>query len=273
MILRWRFRKIYGSYWESSWNNFPESHPTAMFNFNSIKATYAMHKTLIIKAFEKAEYLRIKQGEKKPSLTNRAEDLSEYIFETEGFVLGERSYRDYFVDAKRLIDTNQDISIKQVKVIKGLSKYLGFDNYEAFVVSLSPKNNRKRLFTFLRAYKTILIICLLFLSTSIILFFVNRQRWMIWQEDHYVEVSFNVEAYKLGQLKLYNADSIQYFKKINPDCNTDFFNADGHVNVWYGKNEDNAYDYFTDLELHPETGKTLNPITPYIIRTYICKDY
>ena len=75
-----------------------------------------MHKKLIILAFEKAIESRVNKGEKKPSLINVAEDLSDFVNEVSGFKLGERSYRDYNRDAKKTIDENEDISIKQIKV-------------------------------------------------------------------------------------------------------------------------------------------------------------
>ena len=48
------------------------------------------------------------------------------------FKLGERSFRDYKNDAESLIDKNKDINIKQLKVVIGLCKYLGFNSYEDF---------------------------------------------------------------------------------------------------------------------------------------------
>jgi hypothetical protein len=94
---------------------------------------------------------------------------------------------------------------------------------------------------------------------------------MIWQEDHYVEVEFDTEKHKLNQLKLYKEDRINLFKKLTPICDTTkFFNEDGSVNIWYGKNRNKKLEYFTALGLHPETGKTLKPITQYMIDKYIC---
>ena len=99
----------------------------------------------------------------------------------------------------------------------------------------------------------------------------NETRWMVWQEDHYVEVEFDTEKHKVNQLKLYKEDRINLFKKIIPVCDsTKFFNEDGSVNIWYGKNRNKELEYFTALGLHPETGKTLKPITQYMIDKYIC---
>ena len=39
--------------------------------------------------------------------------------------------------------------------------------------------------------------------------------------------------------------------------------------ILYGKNAAKEYEYFTHPGLHPETGKTLKPISRYIIKKYI----
>ena len=100
---------------------------------------------------------------------------------------------------------------------------------------------------------------------------LNQPQWMEWQTDHYVEADFDPNKLSDGNLKIYKEERILYFKKINPDCNTNFFNKDEIENLWYGKNPNGEYEYFTTLGRHPETGKTLKKITPYIIKKYICK--
>jgi hypothetical protein len=57
---------------------------------------------------------------------------------------------------------------------------------------------------------------------------------------------------------------------VTPNCEDEFFNEDGSVKLWYGKNKNKDLEYFTALGLHPETGKTLKPITQYMIDKYIC---
>ncbi|WP_435682498.1 hypothetical protein [Nonlabens sp.] len=59
---------------------------------------------------------------------------------------------------------------------------------------------------------------------------------------------------------------------MNVTCDTVFFKSDNSVRFWYGKNKKKEIEYFTDLGLHPETGKTLKPITGYMIEKYICVD-
>jgi hypothetical protein len=96
---------------------------------------------------------------------------------------------------------------------------------------------------------------------------------MKWDVDHYVEVSFDAKGVQNGDLKLYKEDRIENFKKINADCNTVFFTENGSISVWYGKNMNGALEYFTGLGLHPISGKSLKPITEYMIKKYVCETY
>lgn len=232
-----------------------------------------MHKTLIISAFDKARLERQKQGEKKPSLTHIAEDLALFIKKSEGLSLDEKSYRNYLGDARKYINTKEDISIKQLKVVSGLCRFLDFENYEDFLKSLVAKSFSKSLVSFFRKNKITLIILFMLIASSFVYYSANKQRWMVWEKDHYIEVKFDTEKYNLSQLKLYSEERIKHLKKIDPDCNTEFFGANSEVKIWYGKNNKKELEYFTALGLHPETGKTLDPITVYMIRKYICEEY
>lgn len=116
----------------------------------------------------------------------------------------------------------------------------------------------------------LVIVILIVVST---IFFLNRERWMQWEGDHYIEVSFEAKKVQSGDLKVYKEERIEYFKKITADCNTLYFSEDQNVKIWYGKNFDGMLEYFTDLGLHPATGKSLKPITEYMIQKHICETY
>jgi hypothetical protein len=93
---------------------------------------------------------------------------------------------------------------------------------------------------------------------------------MVWDENQYIEVKFDLDRYDVNQIKIYKDDRIDFFKKVITDCNTNFFSEDGTVQIWYGKNKNKELEYFTSFGLHPETGITLKPITQYMISKYIC---
>lgn len=173
-------------------------------------------------------------------------------------------------------------------LLNKISEYLGYNNYEDFVSKNSQQNVKENITIYLgedskklSVFKTfiqknrvsIISVGSLLLIGFIVFNSINQQRWMVWETDHYEEVKFDAKKYNLGQLKLYDEERINDLKKITPDCDTHFFGSNGEVKVWYGKNINKELEYFTAFGLHPETGKTLAPITVYMIRKYICKEY
>jgi len=101
--------------------------------------------------------------------------------------------------------------------------------------------------------------------------FLPNKNCMVWTENHY-EV---VECDKVNdtvEVCPFNQNILENFKKISVCDTTTFFS---HKNiekplVWYGKSLDKKeYEYFNCPGLHPETGKTLKPISKYIIGKYI----
>ena len=238
-----------------------------------------MNKILIVHAFAKAEQEIKEKGVLKPSLTQMATVLSDYLEEKEDFPFGERSLRDYRGIAEKIEHENEDISIKQLAVITGLCKYLGYDTYQSFLDKTTEKGEEVVASLPLKKSKpskpilTIAVVSMLIILSLLIYNFYNKQRWMVWKEDHYTEVDFDAKKYDIKQLKLYKEDRILSFKKVEATClYTDFFNPDGSVLIWYGKNRDKQLEYFTDLGLHPETGKTLKPISGYMINKHICEE-
>ncbi len=226
-----------------------------------------MHSKIIIDAFEKAGKELEELGDTSPSKVKKAEVLSDYLTNECKYTFGENRLRQYFNSCI----SGEEIELKQ-KVALGLCKYLGYKNYKDYVLKNKGKGGKMG-----NEMKPKIKIAL-FISVVIVLVFIinsslNQKRWMVWQENHYVEVKFDDQKYDIGELKLYKEERIKKFKKITPDCNTSFFNTDGSVKIWYGKNKNKELEFFTSLGLHPETGKTLKAITSYMIEKYICKGY
>lgn len=99
--------------------------------------------------------------------------------------------------------------------------------------------------------------------------FPNKEA-MIWVKNHYEAVNYD----KIGSAEVIplNQYVLDNFKKITVSENTTFFkNGDYEMPmVWYGKSPDKKeHEYFNQPGLHPETGKTLKPISRYIIKKYI----
>ena len=240
-----------------------------------------MHNRLIKQSFEKALQQEEERGNINPSKSRLASVLSDYIEEHLQFQFGERRLRDYYNE----VLADSIVEIKQTAVLNGLSSFLGYNDYQDFVVRLTkdkkvplPLESEKevaetlRIKTFIKSHKVSLAIAMI--SALVILFLMasKEQRWMKWDGNNYIEVSFDAEKLKSGALKIYKEDRVTSFVLIEPKCETQFFNDDGSVRVWYSKNKNGNLDFFSDYGLHPITGKTLKPITKYIIDKYICEN-
>lgn len=238
-----------------------------------------MHNKLIKESFEKALQQEAERGILNPSKSRLATILSDYIEENQDFQFGERRLRDYYNEAL----AEAQVEIKQPAVLNGLSSFLGYNNYQDFVVrltenkkdpiSLEPENEvgeTLRILTFVKKHKISLTITLIAAAVIMFLMVFNQERWMSWDGDNYVETSFDAEKLKSGTLKVYKEDRIANFTLLKPECDTQFFNADGNVRVWYSKSKNGKLDFFSGYGLHPITGKTLKPITKYIIDKYVC---
>lgn len=224
-----------------------------------------MHRKLLLKAFEQA-----KNEVNSDKVFTRANHLSDQIY-----FIGKDSYGAKILSVKynAILENNEEqIQIKP-HAAEALSKYLGYDNFFDFSKAHEKETqpDKNKLIVFIKKHRAILIISTLLISSVFIYNYTTRQRWMVWQNDHYVEVDFNVKKYDVNQLKIYNEERILYFRKVDPKCDDPFFNTDGSVLIWYGKNKAKKLEYFTALGLHPETRKTLKPITQYMINKHICR--
>lgn len=228
-----------------------------------------MHNVLIQLAFDKMKKNHFKNEGLNLTKTQTSKRLSELLLDDYKVCFGDKRLRDIY---------NNKAKIKQVDVLKALCDYLGYDNYNAFLQAnnLNEKGRVKASFsnTIFKFKKPLLISLTVLICLIMVYFFtVDQQRWMVWKVDHYEEVDFDTKKYKLNQLKLFKEERINNFKKIEATCDTNFFDEKGNVKIWYGKNRNGKLDLFTSLGLHPETGKTLKPITRYMIKKYICDSY
>jgi len=235
-----------------------------------------MHRKLIIETFKKVKDEEEQSTGIRPSDTAAAKLLSDYIFESQKLTFGERRLADYLRMTKK--QKNDKVIVKDPRVVQAMCNYLEYENFRNFKqeygisdTEVSAKNtDRVGITNFFKKNKVAIIVSSIIIVITLIFYSINKQRWMVWENDRYVEVSFNTELYNLGRLKLYNEDRIKYFRKVPVNCSTEFFDTNNKVKIWYGKNNKKELEFFTSLGLHPETGKTLNPITNYMINKYAC---
>lgn len=117
---------------------------------------------------------------------------------------------------------------------------------------------------------TMVVITIIFCLIAMVIYFAFfKKDCMQWAGDYYEKVDC-IQEIKSLDIKPYN--EIQFgLKKINVSDTTSFFKV-GEPCVWYGKSVDGNYECFNIPGLHPETGKTLKPITQYIVDKYLLKN-
>lgn len=232
-----------------------------------------MHKELIKQAFEKIQKAEKLKTGINPSKARAALLISDFILENQEMQFGERRLRD--IHKLSVNENNEDVTIKQPAVVQALCELLDYENFEEFKrenkVNEEKKIKHGLTFTHFKKSKPFVPIIIGILIVVLFYFFNNKQHWMIWVNDHYEKTKFDSKKYNLQGLKLYNENDITHFKRVNVKCDsTKFFNKKKEPLIWYGKNSKKELEYFTTLGKHPETGKTLRPITNYMIEKYIC---
>lgn len=227
-----------------------------------------MYAEVLLKAFEKAQ---IETGSDKP--WHQAQHLSDVVQEMKGGPYSPKS-----LDNKRkeaLKNKKGEISVRK-EVIDALCRYLGYADYQDYLANNpdskpNDSSEKKRRFSRKPLLLAASIAGLILISFGVYRY--SQPRFMVWKGTHYEEVEFDLKKYRVNELKAYKQERIENFKKLMPDCSFQFFDDAGIERLWYGKNKKGELEFFTDLAQHPETGKTLKKITPYMIKKYICPTY
>lgn len=96
---------------------------------------------------------------------------------------------------------------------------------------------------------------------------------MIWKGDKYEAVDCGETINSFAETTLPKDDKlIEEFRKMKVDTKTSFFDKKGNPKIWYIKNPNGTLEFFNQPGLQPETGKTLRPISRYIIQEYVLNE-
>lgn len=210
---------------------------------------------IIKAAFQKAE-----SETEKNSINANAEFLSEYILENFKYSISTKSMTRYY---KGESSPNQEVK-------NYLAKYLGHDGYETYVKWNSNSNSKDQLIAKrsnnLYSRKRIIVILsfIMVVATSSYLGYVGGQEeCMIWNNDHYIMAECKGRIIERKFIPhIYNN-----LKKVEVSDSTIFF-KNGEVQIWYDKSN-GQLEFFTSPGIHPVNGKTLKPITDYMIEKYV----
>lgn len=210
---------------------------------------------IIIAAFKKAE------AETEKNTTNaNAEFLSEYIFEKFKYSISTKSLTRYY---KGESSPNQ-------KVKDCLAQYLGYDGYDTYIKwnsTSSEKNGweeKKKNPLFSNKKLIVALSFIMVVATSSYLGYIGgKEECMIWNNNQYVKTECTGSVEERNFIPhLYNN-----LKKVAVSDSTTFF-KNGEVQIWYDKSN-GELEFFTSPGIHPVNGKTLKPITDYMIHKYV----
>lgn len=185
----------------------------------------------------------------------------------------------------RYIDKKGNHGIPHADSVRLFCKYLGFEAYADYVKRYpSPYNgNGSKKSGSINLKKISITISIVF---GIVLMFFGIQKWtaspqgnnsegdncMTWADSLYVAVSCDSGPFsKYGtKVEPINPFKLEKFKKVEVNAAYLFFSEEtNNPLIWYFKNKDDEFEYYTAPGLHPTTGETLRKITPYIIQTYV----
>lgn len=223
-----------------------------------------MFDKLITAAFEKA-----KEDTKSEIVSQLAKHISDVLLEDYKFMVSERTLRNYYNKIKKKEEEEELTISRQISL--HLSRFLGYKDFKEFIRANSGSGSQNT-HTISKSNKRFKLVAI---STIVALLgFLGydnlKKDCMVWVNDSHFE-KVRCEDMVEDGVVLYQEEVFENFKKINPDCNYNFFKPDGTENLWYLKGKQGDLEFFTSPGNHPKTKKTLRPITPYIIDKYICK--
>lgn len=116
-----------------------------------------------------------------------------------------------------------------------------------------------------------ILISLSFMTYTVKEIVFPSKECMQWKVNHYEPVDCSNQKLGIGQWDLIFPidENTMKLKKWDSKKKLDFFTNEKPI-VWYSK-EDGVIELFNQPGFHPETGKSLKPITDYIIEKYALK--
>lgn len=146
---------------------------------------------------------------------------------------------------------------------------------EPVLISIPKETNKTRIplkfFKSKNALYGIIAMVLILLIGFCLYQETNEEQCMIWKNTHYevvnCEQTFSTFMVQ-NQIIPKNDKLLRNFKKIDVTKKTIFFDRKNDPLLWYSKTR-NGIEFFNQPGIHPETGKTLKPVTPYILNKYV----
>lgn len=188
----------------------------------------------------------------------------------------------------RYVNQIRKHGVPQAESVELFCKYLGFESYSDFVrrnptdIPVNGIGQKKKKKKIREGWKKLIVT--ISIVSGLIIMISGFQLWyansknnledvecMTWADSLYVAISCNrspLSEYGT-QVKPLDPMELKNMRKVEVSAGYKFFSEDGKPLIWYYKNKENEYEFFTSPGLHPVNGETLRKITPYIIQTYV----
>ncbi|MGV0921561.1 hypothetical protein ACTS94_14580 [Empedobacter falsenii] len=246
-------------------------------------------KYLFEKVFEKA-----KNECGSSSKNGMSVHLEKVISDDYNYPITSKSFSRHFDDFVKENNLKKEISPDLLNI---LAHYIGYESFEDFnqknqltkkeekeIVSVKPiiddniseeesiinlPSKKNNFFEKIKLQRNKVIagsgIATILASGGLFLNSVNQNSsCMIWKENHYEEIECEETSPQMNAVP-YNEIVFQLKKITKPDT-LNFENA--LDKVWYTK-KNGEVEFYTNYGLHPENGKTLKPVTKYILTKYV----
>ncbi|MGY5846619.1 hypothetical protein ACW6QP_04305 [Salegentibacter sp. HM20] len=202
-------------------------------------------------------FLKAEKESGKSSLNGRAEHLSELM------LLNHK----YSISSKSLIRYYQNESSPNKEIRDYLAEYLNYASYEDFVLKNS-KSEKPPVYNIpiKNPGKIAIVVTGLILILGVsgyVGYSTGTEDCLLWNGKEYVLTQCSGDNLE----KSYNKNLLENFRKVEVTTSTKFFHNDEPV-IWYDKSN-NQLEFFSAPGIHPENGKTLKPVTKYIIDKYV----
>lgn len=225
--------------------------------------TEKVYRDIVIAAFKKAEEEYV--NDKKYKLS---EYIADQIEEKSNIRITSRTFVHYY---EKYINKKEGIATPKHENIEHLCVFLGYDSYEDYVnqnpeeaiiqtppKEYFPKRDKNRI----AIWTLVITIVGLTLYNQITSNLISNE-CMIWVTDHYEPIKCSG---KRGETAL-DQETLEGMKQIDLCKDDTFFLPNDEPIVWYDKHH-NKLTFFTKEGIHPTNGRTLKPITQYIINKY-----
>ncbi|MFT5891317.1 MAG: hypothetical protein ACI9Y7_001418 [Dokdonia sp.] len=229
--------------------------------------TEKIYEDIVVAAFTKAkkEYVNNKKYKLSEYISEQIEELSEVRITSKTFA----SYYEKYIEKRDVRTVPRHENIERLCLFLGYDSYKDYvnENYNEDITTPLPEDTSKNSDIEKKIVTTLWIVAIMIIGlVSYNKLVVNNapNSCMIWVNDHYEPIDCSG---KRGEIEL-DKETLERMKQLIGLCKgSTFFLPNDEPIVWYDKHH-NKLTFFTKEGIHPTNGKTLKPITQYIIDRY-----